>query len=471
MWMTDHMMNLELGEAMGESYTRIPIKNSPNIMCADALKLNWNNVLDSDQCYYVLGNPPFAGANNMGRERLNQTIQITDSGVLDYVCNWFVKAAEYASSRTRIGFVATNSITQGEQVYALWSVLNSYGVHIRFAYTTFKWDSDTTGKAHVHVVIIGLCKDGKNGRKRLFHNGMEENPNHISHYLHGMTHETATVKSASHAINNLPTIKTGTEPRDGKNCIFDESRMKTFLKYEPGASKYMYPYIGGRDYINGGKRWILFIPNIEPSEIRAMPRVMDILKDIERFRAQRGNEPTRKLPPGQFYITVIPENPFLVIPKTTSSARDYVPIGFANPPSIPSDSIKIIENANLGLFGLLTSHIHVVWLREIGGELKSDSRYSINIVYNTFPIPTGSLKKLEPFAKAVLDARANHDTSSLADLYDRHAMPADLRKAHARLDRAVERMYRKECFESDVERLEFLLDLYAKMTTNGTPHT
>ena len=386
MWMMDHLMNLELGEKLAVPYTRIPIEQSPHIIHGDALELDWNDILDSIQCDYVLGNPPFAGGNNMGKERLATTMQITGSGVLDYVCNWFVKAAGYVGERANIGFVATNSIAQGEQANVLWNALKNHGVHVKFAHTTFKWDSDATGKAHVHVVIVGLSKGNKNERKRLFHDGVEENPNHISPYLNGTTHETVTVASASSPINGLPKIETGTEPRDGKNYIFDETRMNAFLKGEPLAEKYMYPYIGGKDYINSDKRWILSLRDAEPSEVRAMPHVMNIIKNVQDFRAQSKNEPTRTLPPRQFYITRIPETPFLVIPKTTSGMRDYVPMGYAKPPSIPSDSIKIIENASLGLFGLLTSRMHVVWLRGIGGELKSDSRYSINIVYNTFPV-------------------------------------------------------------------------------------
>ena len=469
MWMTDHMMNLELGEAMGTSYSRIPIRKSPNITCADALTLDWNDIIDSDRCNYVMGNPPFAGANKMGRPKLAQTMRITGSGILDYACNWFVKASKYVNERARIGFVATNSITQGEQVHALWEVLKRHGVFISFAYTTFQWDSDTTGKAHVHVVIIGLRKDCKDGEKRLFHNDMEENPRYISPYFYGMAHETVTVASASRAMNGFPKLRTGTEPRDGKKYIFDKQRKKTFLKDEPSASKYMRQYIGGKDYVNGGMRWILILRDADPSELRKMPRVMELVKEVKAIRAQSKNKPTRILPPTSFYITEIPKNPFLVIPETTSSDRDYVPIGYAEPPAIPSKSTKIIENADLGLFGLLTSHMHMVWLRGIGGEMKSDSRYSISIVYNTFPVPKGSLKRLEPFARAVLDARASHKTSSLADLYDRHAMPIDLRRAHARLDRAVDRMYRKGGFETYMERLEHLLDLYAEIAIRDAP--
>ena len=467
MWMTDHKMNLKLGEVMGDVYTRIPIKNSPSITCGDALKMDWNGILDSKKCDYVFGNPPFAGANNMGRDRLAETISITGSGVLDYVCNWFVKATKYAGQHAGIGFVATNSITQGEQAHALWSALKPHGVHIQFAHTTFKWDSDTTGKASVHVVIVGMRKGADGGKRRLFHNGMEENPRHISPYLHSASNETVTVAPASKAANGFPKLMTGTEPRDGKNCIFDEFGMTEFLKNEPGAEEYMRPYIGGKDYIRGDKRWILFLGDAEPSDLRSMPRVMKVIKNVEDFRAQSTNEPTKNLPPTSFYITVIPENPFLVIPKTTSGIRDYVPIGYAKPPAMPGDSTKIIENADLGLFGLLTSHMHMVWLRGIGGELKSDSRYSINIVYNTFPVPDNDLKLLEPLAQTVLDARANHEASSLADLYDRHTMPMDLRKAHTKLDRAVDRMYRKEGFLTDADRLEFLLEFYAKNTASS----
>ena len=292
MWMMDHLMNNELSE-LGETYVRIPIEKAPHIIQGDALELDWNEILPPEKCNYILGNPPFAGANNVGRVRLAKTMRITGSGVLDYVCNWLVKAAEYAGDHTRIGFVATHSIIQGEQTYVLWNALEPHGVYIQFAYTTFKWNSDAAGKAHVHVVIIGLGKRRKDVKRRLFRNGVEENPRHISPYLHGTSRETAVVVPVSKAINGFPNLRTGTEPRDGKNYIFDESRMKMFLETEPRAKKYMRRYVGGKDYLNNDKRWILFLGNAKPSDIRAMPHVMKIVKDVKNFRAQSDNERTR----------------------------------------------------------------------------------------------------------------------------------------------------------------------------------
>ena len=464
MWMMDHMMNRELGDALGNVYARIPIKKSPKIMCGDALEINWNDVLDSVKCSYVLGNPPFGGSKKTSKLQKKQLLKTTGKTTLDYVCCWFAKAAEYAAHYTRVGLVSTNSTTHGEQVGLFWPLLERHGMVMDFAYTTFAWDSDTRGKAHVHVVILGFCKDNKRA-KRLFLNDVEHNPAYISPYLLGMSSKSPIVNTSTKALNGLPMMRLGTMPIDGGNYTFTKQEKEEFLRVEPRAAKYFRPYINADEFINGRQRWILFLRDTDPADMRRMPHVMERVRIVESMRKSSSREATRSLPPTEFDLDVIPDAPFLVIPRVSSETRDYVPIGYLKPPMIPSDATLVVEHASIGLFGLLISRMHMVWLDGIGGKLTSRYRYSKGIVYNTFPVPDGNLDALETYAKDVLNARKKHPNSTLADLYDRRAMPSELRRAHRALDRKVDRMYRSSGFKSDQERLGCLLELYDKMQT------
>ena len=475
MWMTDHLMNRELGDKYGLAYSRIPLKQSPNIIHADALETEWEDVLPAGECSYVLGNPPYAGAKTQKKQQREQVRRIANlggsGGTLDYVAAWFIKAAQYTESnhRIRIGYVATNSITQGEQVGQLWPILlDNFGLRIEFAYRTFRWDSEAPGMAHVHVVIIGLGRE--TGRKRqLFHPDgdlePEENPPAISPYLTGVKKTARVVQSSSGPINGLPKMVMGSQPIDGGHYIFTNEEREEFLKMEPGAKPYLRPYIGADDYINGKNRWILYLHKIEPDVLRHLPHTSKRVKEVRSFRLASPRSSTLKLAetPVLYCLNVIPDKPFLVVPSTSSERRRYVPIGYVEPPTIPSNANMVILNATPGLFGLLTSYMHIVWLSYVGGRLKSDYRYSAATVYNTFPVPDSTLDALEPYARAVLDTRAAHPDSTLADLYDSTTMPTDLARAHRKLDRAVDRLYRKKPFGSDLERIEFLLERYGEM--------
>ena len=257
----------------------------------------------------------------------------------------------------------------------------------------------------------------------------------------------------------------GSKPIDGGHYIFTAEEKAEFLAKEPKAAKFMRPYIGAKDFINGGERWILALQDAEPSELKAMPEVMKHVEAVKRCRLKSKSPGARKLAetPTRYHLNVLPEKPFLLIPGVSSERRKYVPIGYVEPPAIPSNAAMIVQDATLGLFGLLTSRIHMVWLANVGGKLKGDYRYSAGLAYNTFPLPDGDLKSLEPHARAVLDARAAHPGQTLADLYDPLTMPTDLRRAHEKLDRAVDRLYRKEPFKDDHERLAFLLERYGAM--------
>jgi hypothetical protein len=483
LWMMDHIMNMRLSEALGGYFPRFPLKASPTIRNADALEIDWASVLAPASCTYVLGNPPFGGAKYQTDAQRAQVARIAafpkKQGTLDYVTAWFMKAGAYIqNTEARIGFVATNSITQGEQVAELWPLLfDRYHLEIVSAHRTFAWGSEARGKAHVHVVIIGLTlRDQAPKDRRLFDypdiNGapIENQVRAISPYLfdagnladpHTVVYET----SSPHV--GMPPMIIGSKPIDDGNYIFTDEERAAFLAAEPAAAPFIHPYIGSVEFINGERRWILALHNATPAQIRAMPNVTRRIDAVRAFREKSKSAPTRKIAatPTLYHVNVIPKGPFLVIPESSSEQREYVPIGYLEPPVIPSNLVRIIVNASPSLFGLITSRMHMAWLRYIGGRLKSDYRYSIGIVYNPFPWPflgTPAETNIGILAQAILTARLHHPESTLADLYDAASMPADLRKAHQSLDAAVDKLYRKESFSSDRERVEFLLAQYER---------
>jgi len=273
------------------------------------------------------------------------------------------------------------------------------------------------------------------------------------------------VHEASQPLNGLPKMVIGSKPIDGGHYIFTGEQKREFLGREPAAEKFFRPYVGAKEFINGGDRWILALHDAPPAKLRHLPEVQERIEAVREFRRQSRSSPTRELAdnPRSYHVNVLPSRPFLVVPKTSSETRRYVPIAWMEPPNIPSDAVFIVEDASLPVFALLTSNMHMSWLHHIGGRLKSDYRYAIGLVYNTFPLPPrgiSALSELEPLARAILDARLEHPEASLGDLYHRSAMPMNLIRAHRKLDRAVERLYRRMVFSSDLERAEHLLALY-----------
>ena len=484
LWMMDHIMNNRLSLEFGQTFVRIPLTTSPHILNADALETDWASLLPPQYCSYVFGNPPFGGQSYQSKEQREQMRRLTNphgrtASPLDYVGAWFLKAGAYVTGQTRVGFVSTNSITQGEQVALLWPRLfDQYKLEIDFAHRTFAWGSDTRGKAHVHVVILGLNRQ-KNARtqKRLFSypdlNGEPEETRLtvLSPYLFdasGLTDPHRAVREESQPINGFPRLTIGSMPIDGGHYIFSADERTAFLSEEPAAAPFLRPYVGAREHIQGGERWILALQDASPTDLKAMPKVVERMRAVKALRGQSKRKSTLAIAdyPARYGGEVIPTTPFLVVPEVSSERRAYVPIGWLEPPVIPSNLVRVIENATLSDFALLTSAMHMAWLRHIGGRLKSDYRYSIGLVYNTFPLPLedAKLAKLEPLAQAVLDARADHPGATLADLYDPDLMPPNLRKAHHALDRAVDRLYRPGGFASERERVEHLFGLYEKMT-------
>ena len=482
LWMMDHIMNNRLSLEFGQTYVRIPLEKSPHIFHGDALEMDWNELCPSEECPYVFGNPPFVGAKLQSKEQRAQIRRIAalgkTGGTLDYVAAWFIKAGQYVQGTSiRIGFVATNSITQGEQVGQLWPILfEREKLEISFAHRTFAWGSDARGKAHVHVVIIGL--DGRDRilpDRRLFSypdiKGEPDETRHavLSPYLFDadeLANPHLMVREESHPINGMPKLIIGSQPIDDGHYIFGVEERAEFLAAEPGAELFLRPYVGAREYLQGSKRWILALHDAKPDVLAKLPLVRERMESVRTFRKASKRKSTLELAdmPTLYNINVLPEEPFLIIPRVSSERREYVPIGWVEPPAIPSDSAHILENATLLDFALLASTMHMAWLRHVGGRLESRYRYSIGVVYNAFPTPPEDVDRscLEPLARAVLNARAEHSDASLANLYSPDLMPPNLRRAHQALDRAVDQLYGRRKFSSERERIKYLFALYEK---------
>ena len=498
LWMMDHLMNAELSLEFGQSYARIPLRRSPHIRCADALELDWNELLPAADCSFVFGNPPFGGAKFQSPGQRAQVRRIAalggTGGTLDYVTAWFLTAGEYIQrsgppgERARIAFVATNSITQGEQVAQLWPILfGRCGLEIAFAHRTFAWGSDARGMAHVHVVIVGLDdREGVPAVRRLFsYDDPKGDPHESAHtvlspYLFdagGLADPRLVVREEARPINGMSQLLTGSQPIDGGHTIFSSDEAATFLDEEPGAAPYLRPFVGAREYLQGSERFILTLHGASPGVLRQLSRVRERLARVRSYRQTSKRASTLKLAetPALWQVNVIPSAPFLVLPEVSSERREYAPIGWLGPPAIPSNKLRLLENASLGDFALLTSAMHMAWMRAVTGRMKSDYMYSVGVVYNTFPLPPKDVDRsaLDPLAQAVLDARAAHPDATLADLYDPDLMPPNLRRAHQRLDRAVDRLYRRRPFASERERVEHLFALYerrrAPLTASAHP--
>ena len=496
MWMMDHIMNNRLSLEFGQTYVRIPLQKSPHILHADALEVPWERFLPPSECSFVLGNPPFIGSKFQTPEQREQVRQIAalggSGGTLDYVTAWFLKAGEYVQDGgARIGFVATNSITQGEQVAQLWPLLfGRCQLEISFAHRTFAWGSDARGKAHVHVVIIGLTRQADApGQKRLFSyedvNGEPSESRHeaVTAYLFdasGLRNPYLVVAKTSKPLNGLPKLIIGSKPIDGSYFILSPEEKAELEADYPDASKYIHPYVGSKEFLQGGERYILYLAEASPNDIKNMPPLKQSIANVREYRRgtipAKGKSPNQIREPGtsslqlaetpkRYHVTVVPDSAFLVIPKVSSERRRYVPIGYMKPPVVPNDLVFVLKGASKSTFALLTSSMHMAWMRAVSGKLESRYRYAIGLVYNTFPMPPKlpDEGKFAPLVDAVLDARAAHPDTTLANLYDPDQMPMALRKAHAALDRAVDRLYRTKPFSSERERVEHLFGLYEAM--------
>ena len=485
LWMMDHFMNIELGNKFGQWIPRIPLEKSPTILCADALEMDWEELLSPEKCSFIFGNPPFVGAKTQSQFQREQVRKIANlgktGGTLDYVCAWYIKAGHYIQGKTGIGFVSTNSITQGEQVAQLWPILlETCDLEIAFAHQSFSWESEAPGKATVTVIIIGLekKKDARKDKVLFFYEDTKGKPtaqpaSAISPYLFDTSRSenpNVVVKETSRPLNGLPKMMVGTQPIDNGRLIFNTAERDEFLKDEPKAKRFMKPFIGGHEFLNSKKRYILDLTKTSPDILRKMPHVMKRLQEVTKFREKSKRKSTKAIAnqPTQFNITAIPKSPFLALPQTSSERREYIPIGFLAPPTIPSVKAYFIESATPADLALLSSAMHMAWMRTVTGRLESRYSYSIGVVYNTFPVPKGKdLSKLERHGQAILDARTKHPKATLADLYDSTTMPPNLRKAHLANDRAVDRLYSPKPFADDTARINHLFALYEKQTTQS----
>jgi len=488
LWLADHQANIALSEAFGQLYRRIPLKKSPHIVCGNALQVPWENVLPKGECDFILGNPPFVGKHYQSAEQKEDLRRIwknsPGTGVLDFVTAWHALAAEYmlCAKIVRCAFVSTNSICQGEQASVLWSrLLGPTGHKIHFAHRTFSWESEARGKAHVHCIIVGFGPiDAWGGQPKLLYD-YENNPteptvsvvSNISPYLVEGTDNV--VLSRTRPLCDVPEMTNGSKPVDGGHLLLSPEDKERLLAVEPQAAEYIRPLVGSEEFINRGTRWCLWLERAEPAKIRTMPEVMKRIEGVKAMRLASTKAATRKdaSTPSLFAERRQPQTQYLAIPEVSSENRSYVPMAFLSSEVICTNKIQYVPGAGAFEFGILTSRLHMAWMRLVGGRLKSDYSYSAKLVYNNYPWPMDATEaqraKVEEAARGVLAAREDFPGSTLADLYDPVSMPPKLAKAHEQLDRAVDRCYRKEPFTTDRQRVEYLFARYESLSVPLVP--
>ena len=449
LWIAESQMMKETEEIVHMHLDFLPLTSYANIVEGNAVRIDWNDVIQKTELNYIMGNPPFIGARLMGQEQKDDTNETfkgwKNVGNLDYVCCWYKKAADLMQgTKIRAALVSTNSICQGETVANLWKPLFDVGIHIDFAHRTFIWDSEAKVKAHVHCVIVGFSIAPNEQPKYIYDSDRRTQASNINAYL--LNADSVFVQSRNKALCTVPSLAIGNMPIDGGNYLFTEDEMKAFIQQEPAAEKWFRPWIGSHEFINRYYRYCLYLAECPPSELRKMPQCMKRVSAVRDFRASSNRGPTKKLAdtPLNFGTTNIPTTNYIVIPKVSSERRRYIPMGYLEPKILSSDLVFIIPSATMYHFGVLTSNVHMAWMRAVCGRLKSDYRYSKDVVYNNFPWPTptdAQKAKIEQTAQAILDARALYPDCSLADLYDEVTMPPELRKAHQQNDKAVMQAY------------------------------
>jgi hypothetical protein len=479
LWLIDHQMNLKISEEFGQYFARLPLKKSAKILNTNALQTDWKELINPKKLSFILGNPPFYGKQLQTKEQKEDMVLtfkgVKGAGVLDYVSAWYLKAADYIQkTEIKVAFVSTNSISQGEQVGILWNeLLNKYHIKIHFAHRTFSWSNEARGNAAVHVVIIGFAVIDAKTKFIYDYEDIKGEPHetpakNINPYL--VDAADIVVLKRNKQISNMSPMNFGNMANDGGNLIIEDEQLNDFLIKEPKAEKFIKPLIGSVEFINNKKRWCLWLNNIQPNELKEMPEVMKRVEKVKQHRLSSSRLATKKLAQYSTLFAEIrqPTTDYLIIPRVSSENRYFVPIGFVSKNIILTDRCSFIPNANLYIFGVMTSTLHMTWLKYTCGRLKSDYNYSINIVYNNFPFPKTvsekQKKRVEEKAQVVLDVRASFEGSSLADLYDPLTMPPALVKAHQALDKAVDLCYRSQAFANETGRVAFLFDLYNDYT-------
>ena len=449
LWIAESQMMKETEDVVHMSLDFLPLKTYANITEGNALRLDWETVIPKAKLNYIMGNPPFVGARLMDAAQKSDVNLIfggwKNAGHLDYVCCWYKKAADLMrGTEIRSALVSTNSVSQGESVANLWKPLFESGVHMDFAYRTFRWDSEAKIKAHVHCVIIGFSTAPSRKEKVLYSGDRAQVVQNINGYL--LDAENVFVESRKKPLCNVPEIGIGNKPIDGGNYLFTKEEMEDFIKKEPQSKLYFKPWYGSHEFINRSPRYCLWLGDCPPNELRKMPECLKRVEAVREMRLASKSAGTVKLAgkPTRFHVENMPTGNYIVVPKVSSERRRYIPMGFMTPDIMASDLVFIIPNASLFHLGVLTSNVHMSWMRAVCGRLKSDYRYSKDVVYNNFPWPTPTEEqkaKIERTAQAILDARALYPDSSLADLYDEVTMPQELRKAHQQNDKAVMQAY------------------------------
>lgn len=456
----------------------LPLESYNNIVEGNALRIDWNEVAPAEKCSYIMGNPPFVGARLMSKEQKVELLTVMgkgwkNAGNLDYVACWYKKAADYMLSTknvVRAALVSTNSVSQGESVANLWKPLFDAGIHIDFAHRTFRWDSESLMKAHVYCVIIGFSVAPNMTPRRIFDSGRAKTVKNINGYL--IDAENIFVESRQQPLCDVPAIGIGNKPIDGGYYLFAESEKDNFIEKEPRAAAYFRPWYGAQEFINQAPRYCLWLGDCSPAELRQMPECMKRIEAVKRYRLASPSAGTRKLAdtPTRFHVENMPSCNYIAIPETSSEKRKYIPIGFMSPSVLCSNALKIISNAGLYHFGILTSNVHMAWMRAVGGRLEMRYRYSKDIVYNNFPWPDPTPEqkaKIEATAQDILDARAKYPDSSLADLYDELTMPRELRKAHQENDKAVMQAYGFSIRMTESECVAKLMQMYRNLAKEG----
>lgn len=454
LWIAESQMMKETEDIVNMNLDFLPLKTNAYITEANALRIDWESVVPKARLNYIMGNPPFVGYSLQSKEQKADMLAIyvdekgkpyKTAGKIDYVAGWYFKAAQLMhNTAIRTAFVSTNSITQGEQVASVWKPLyERFSVHIDFAHRTFRWDSEASLKAHVHCVIVGFSEAANAAARIIYDEGSVQKAENINAYL--VEAPDIFIESNKLPLCDVPTMTTGNRPADGGHLIIEAAEYDEFVKKEPAALKYIKKLTGAAEFINNKKRYCLWLVGVSPAELRKMPEVMKRVELCRNDRLNATDAGRRKLAdtPMLFRETKNPKS-YIIVPATSSESRRYIPIGFLDDNTIPTNAAVIIPEADLFNFGILTSNVHMAWMRAVAGRLKSDYRYSKDIVYNNFPWPTptpAQKERIEKTAQAILDARALYPESSLADLYDELTMPVELRKAHRANDKAVMEAY------------------------------
>lgn len=476
LWLAEHQMNLVFEEMLtdyGRSKPLLPLKEAGKIVCANAVRTNWETVCPKNLTdeIYIIGNPPYLGSRNQDEEQKEDLKAVfkTNYKSLDYVAAWFYKGAKYIDGyNAQLAFVSTNSINQGLLVELIWPRVLGDSLEIGFAYQSFKWTNNAKGNAGVTVVIVGL-RNKSAKPKYLFTEKIKKEAKNINAYLLDGSDVIVSVKNQP--ISAFPPMNFGNMPADGGYLLFDEQEKKEFLLHEPSAEKWIKELISAQEFLNGKKRYCLWLEDILEEELNALPMVKERVNLVYKERLKSSRPQLAKVPHLFAQITQPADQNFILIPSTTSENRDYIPIGFFDKNFASHNSCMIVATDNSWLFGILHSKMHMVWVKNVGGKLETRYRYSAKLCYNTFPFPTLTEKQKETinqYVFPILEERAKYPQKTMAWLYNPDTMPAGLKKAHAELDFAIEQIYRYAPFNSDTERLEYLFKLYTDMTTKDT---